>query len=41
MPYIQAGKLRAIATSGSRRTPALPQLPTLNEAGVKGFDYAP
>jgi tripartite-type tricarboxylate transporter receptor subunit TctC len=41
MPYIQAGKLKAIATSGSRRTPALPQLPTLNEAGVKGFDYAP
>ena len=41
MPFIQAGKLKAIATSGSKRTPALPQLPTLNEAGVKGFDYAP
>lgn len=41
MPFIQSGKLRAIATSGSKRTPALPQLPTLVEAGVKGFDYAP
>jgi tripartite-type tricarboxylate transporter receptor subunit TctC len=41
MPFIQSGKLKAIATSGSKRTPALPQLPTLNEAGVKGFDYAP
>ncbi|HSI57758.1 MAG TPA: tripartite tricarboxylate transporter substrate binding protein [Ideonella sp.] len=41
MPFIQAGKLRAIATSGSKRTPALPNLPTLDETGVKGFDYAP
>lgn len=41
MPFIQSGRLRAIATSGSKRTPALPQLPTLVEAGVKGFDYAP
>lgn len=41
MPFIQSGKLRAIATSGRKRTPALPNLPTLDEAGVKGFDYAP
>lgn len=41
MPFIQSGKLRAIATSGRKRTPALPDLPTLDEAGVKGFDYAP
>ncbi|MES2186336.1 MAG: tripartite tricarboxylate transporter substrate binding protein [Pseudomonadota bacterium] len=41
MPFIQAGKLKAIATSGARRTPALPQLPTLEEGGVKGFEYAP
>lgn len=41
MPFVQSGRLRAIATSGSKRTPALPQLPTLVEAGVKGFDYAP
>lgn len=41
MPFIQSGKLKAIATSGARRTPALPNLPTLDEAGVKGFNYAP
>lgn len=41
MPYIQGGKVRAIATSGKKRTPALPNLPTLDEAGVKGFEYAP
>ena len=41
MPYIEAGTLRAIATSGRKRSPALPNLPTLAEAGVTGFDYAP
>jgi len=41
MPYITSGQLRAIATSGSSRSSALPDLPTLDEAGVKGFDYAP
>ena len=41
MPHIQAGKVRAIATSGKKRSPALPALPTLDEAGIKGFDYSP
>lgn len=41
MGHIQSGKVRAIATSGKRRTPALPNLPTFDEAGVKGFDYSP
>ena len=41
MPLIQTGKVRAIATSALKRTPALPNLPTLDEAGIKGFDYAP
>jgi tripartite-type tricarboxylate transporter receptor subunit TctC len=41
MPFIQSGQVRAIATSGPRRSPALPTLPTLDEAGVKGFDYTP
>ena len=41
MSYIQSSKLRPLATSGSRRTPALPNLPTLEEAGVSGFEYAP
>lgn len=41
MPYIQSGKVQAIATSGKVRSSALPNLPTLQEAGIKGFDYAP
>jgi tripartite-type tricarboxylate transporter receptor subunit TctC len=38
LPQIKAGKLRALATSGSARNPVLPDLPTVAEAGVKGFD---
>ncbi len=41
LQQVQAGRLRAIATSGLKRTPALPNVPTLDEAGVKGFNYAP
>ena len=41
MPYVTTGKLRAIATSGRRRSPALPDLPTLDESGLAGFEYAP
>jgi tripartite-type tricarboxylate transporter receptor subunit TctC len=40
-PYITSGQLHAIATSGSHRSAALPDLPTLDEAGVKGFQYQP
>lgn len=41
MPYIQSGKVRAIATSGRTRSRALPDLPTLQEAGIRDFDYSP
>lgn len=41
MPYITSGQLRPLATSGSHRSTALPDIPTLDEAGVKGFDYQP
>jgi tripartite-type tricarboxylate transporter receptor subunit TctC len=41
MPYITSGQLRPLATSGSQRSSALPDIPTLQEAGVKGFDYQP
>jgi tripartite-type tricarboxylate transporter receptor subunit TctC len=34
----QAGKLKVIATTGSKRTPLAPDLPTMTEAGVPGFD---
>ncbi|MDO5288687.1 MAG: tripartite tricarboxylate transporter substrate binding protein [Pseudomonadota bacterium] len=39
-PHIQAGKLRPIAVSSSRRLPTLPDVPTIAEAGQKGFDVA-
>ena len=37
-PHIQAGKLRAIAVSSSKRLDSLPDVPTIAEAGQKGFD---
>jgi tripartite-type tricarboxylate transporter receptor subunit TctC len=39
MPYVKGGKLRALATSGASRSPALPELPTIAEAGVPGYEY--
>lgn len=36
--HIQSGKLRAIAVTGDKRSPVLPNVPTLAEAGVKGVD---
>ncbi len=38
LPHIKAGKLHALATTGARRDPALPDLPTIAEAGVPGYE---
>lgn len=38
LPYIRAGKLHAIAVTGDKRSPVLPGVPTLAEAGVKGAE---
>ena len=40
LPHIQSGKVRALAVTSAKRSPALPDTPTLQEAGVKGFDVA-
>ena len=37
LPQVRAGKLRGIAVASSRRSPVLPDLPTLDESGLKGF----
>jgi tripartite-type tricarboxylate transporter receptor subunit TctC len=38
LPMINAGKVRAFATTGAKRLPALPDVPTLAEAGVPGYE---
>lgn len=41
MPFLKSGQLRALATSGERRSLALPDVPTITESGVKGFEFFP
>jgi len=38
MGYIKAGKLRPIAVTGAKRAPLMPEVPTVSEAGLPGFD---
>jgi len=39
LPHIQSGKLRPLAVTTGKRSSALPDVPTLNEAGFKDFDF--
>jgi tripartite-type tricarboxylate transporter receptor subunit TctC len=39
-PFAKSGKVRALAVSGARRSPAFPNLPTIAEAGVPGYEAA-
>lgn len=38
MPHVKAGKLRAVAVTTAKRIPALPEVPTIAESGVAGYD---
>jgi tripartite-type tricarboxylate transporter receptor subunit TctC len=38
LPHITAGRLRGLGTTGPRRIPAAPDLPTIAEAGVPGYE---
>jgi tripartite-type tricarboxylate transporter receptor subunit TctC len=37
-PHVESGKIRAIATTGKKRTPVMPDVPTVAEQGYPGFD---
>jgi tripartite-type tricarboxylate transporter receptor subunit TctC len=39
LPQVQAGKLRAVAVTGLKRAAALPDVPTISEAGYSGADF--
>jgi tripartite-type tricarboxylate transporter receptor subunit TctC len=38
IPFVKEGRLRAIAVSTKERFPVLPEVPTVNESGLKGYD---
>jgi tripartite-type tricarboxylate transporter receptor subunit TctC len=39
-PFVKSGQVRALAVTTKQRSPLLPQLPTIDEAGVPGYDKA-
>lgn len=40
MPVIKAGRLRALAVTGNARSPALPDIPTVDESGISGYEFS-
>ncbi|MEO7726863.1 MAG: tripartite tricarboxylate transporter substrate binding protein [Burkholderiales bacterium] len=40
IPFIQARRVRALGVTSAQRAPAMPELPTLMEAGVRGYEFS-
>jgi tripartite-type tricarboxylate transporter receptor subunit TctC len=40
LPHVTAGKLNALGVSSATRSPMAPQVPTISESGLRGFDAA-
>jgi tripartite-type tricarboxylate transporter receptor subunit TctC len=40
-PFVKDGRLKALAMSGTQRFPEMPEVPTLDEVGLKGFEAEP
>jgi tripartite-type tricarboxylate transporter receptor subunit TctC len=38
LPHIRSGKLKALGVGSAKRSPLLPEVPTISEAGVAGYD---
>jgi tripartite-type tricarboxylate transporter receptor subunit TctC len=41
LPHVKSGRLRALATAGSKRSAVIPELPTVAESGLPGFEISP
>ena len=39
LPFVQSGKLKALGVTSDKRAPALPEVPTIAEAGVPGYSF--
>src|SRR5256885_10100659 len=39
VPHVNAGRLRALGVTGAKRAGALPEVPTIAEAGVPGYEF--
>jgi tripartite-type tricarboxylate transporter receptor subunit TctC len=41
LPHVRAGKLRGVAVTTAKRSPTMPDIPTIAESGVPGYDHGP